>query len=239
MADTKTADALNQQQSETASTSQSGTERQDLQRAHQPGNGQTGNGQTGNGQTGNRAMTQAMPGTRQGQLQRRGTWPNDPFSLMQRMSDEMDELFETFGFGRGLLPGWRLPGFEGTTAPRSLRPGTELARTAWSPQIEVREKDNQLLVTADLPGMKKEDVKIEVEDDVLTISGERKDEREEKREGFYHSERSYGSFVRRIPLPEGVNAEEVKASFKDGVLEVKMPAPRRQETRSRQIEILG
>ncbi|HEX8501297.1 MAG TPA: Hsp20/alpha crystallin family protein [Pyrinomonadaceae bacterium] len=103
-------------------------------------------------------------------------------------------------------------------------------------QVEVFEREGQLVVRADLPGLKKEDVKVEVSNDTLTISGERKSEHEEKREGFYRSERSYGSFQRQIPLPEGVNADDARATFNNGVLEISIQAPQR-ESRSRRLEI--
>lgn len=95
----------------------------------------------------------------------------------------------------------------------------------WSPQIEVVERDNQFVVRADLPGMKKEDVKIEITDDALTLKGERKNEEKEEREGYYRSERSYGSFYRQIPLPKGAKTEEANAVFKNGVLEIAMACP--------------
>jgi HSP20 family protein len=95
----------------------------------------------------------------------------------------------------------------------------------WSPNIEVREKDNNIIVSADLPGLNKDDVKVELTDEGLCIQGERKQQHEEKREGYYRSERSYGTFSRIIPLPEGANAEQAKANFKDGVLEVTIPIP--------------
>jgi HSP20 family protein len=188
------------------------------------------NGQSGDG---NQSQALAKP-PQQGQLQRRDTLLSDPFTAMQRLASEMDDLFESFGFGRSPLFGRRRGPRFGQLAP--------LAQAAWSPQIEVEERgapdgSNQFVVRADLPGLKKEDVKINVEDDALTITGERKDQREEKREGSYHSERSYGSFQRSIPLPEGVNADEVQASFRNGVLEVTIPTPPRQPSRSRQIEV--
>ena len=80
-------------------------------------------------------------------------------------------------------------------------------------------------------------MKVEVADDTITISGERKSEHEEKGEGYYRSERSYGSFHRRLPLPEGVTADDADATFRDGVLEIEMQAPQRQEQRSRRLEI--
>jgi HSP20 family protein len=92
-------------------------------------------------------------------------------------------------------------------------------------------------VRADLPGLTKDDINIAVADDAITIRGERRQEREESEEGFYRSERSYGSFYRQIPLPEGVSAEDAEATFRDGVLEITMPAPQRAEQRSRRLEI--
>jgi len=80
-------------------------------------------------------------------------------------------------------------------------------------------------------------VNIEVENGVLTLSGERRHEDEENREGFYRSERIYGSFYRAIPLPEGVNEDQISATFNDGVLEVRVPLPQEQQRRGRRIEI--
>jgi HSP20 family protein len=103
---------------------------------------------------------------------------------------------------------------------------------AWSPQVEVFEQGGRLVVRADVPGLKKEDLKVEVTNDALILQGERKQEREDTREGFYHTERSYGRFYRAIPLPQGASAEGATASFKDGVLEVSLKAPPREEGRA-------
>lgn len=121
----------------------------------------------------------------------------------------------------------------------SLRwPSLEAAEVrAWSPTIEVFERDNRLVTKVDLPGLKKEDVKVEVTDGHLSISGERKREVEEKKKNVYRSEREYGSFCRAVPLPEGVKLEDVKATFADGVLEVSVPLPTRSEARIRKVEI--
>jgi HSP20 family protein len=179
---------------------------------------------------------QKRGGERQTDLQRRGpsapsVWAGpyggSPFGLMNRFAEEMDRLFEDFGMGRS----WLAPRFGREFGPRG-----EMGQALWSPQIEVFEREGQLVVRADLPGLNKDDIKVDITDDALTIQGERKQEHEEKREGYYRSEHSYGSFYRSIPLPEGVNAEEAKANFRDGVLEITIPAPQREQRR-RQLEI--
>jgi HSP20 family protein len=107
----------------------------------------------------------------------------------------------------------------------------------WTPQIEVTQRSNELIVRADLPGMNKDDVKVDVTEDAIVIQGERRREHEEERGGVYRSERSYGSFYRAIPLPEGAITDQAKATFKDGVLEIKLPAPPEQVTQGRRLEI--
>jgi HSP20 family protein len=149
-----------------------------------------------------------------------------PFALMRRFSEEMDRLFGDFGFGRSLASGF----------------GSEFGRLAdlegsmWSPQIEVFERKDKLIVRADLPGLTKDDINLDITDDAIKIRGERREEKEESEQGYYRSERSYGSFYREIPLPSGVNPEEANATFRNGVLEITLPAPARQ-TSSRRIEI--
>ena len=108
---------------------------------------------------------------------------------------------------------------------------------SWFPEIDVFEKDNRLVTKIDLPGIKKYDVKVEVTDHHLAISGERKTEAEKKKENFYRCEREYGSFYRTVPLPEGVKLEDVKATFSDGVLEVSIPLPAKLEAKARKVEI--
>lgn len=149
-----------------------------------------------------------------------------PFGFMRRFANDMERLFEDFeGFS-----------FPSIFRKESLPFGKDFEQVAWVPQIEVMQKDDQFIVRADLPGLKKSDVKVDVTDNLLTISGERKEEKEEKREGFYRSERSYGSFYRRIPLPEGAKTDTATAEFTDGVLEINMKAPER-EPRTRRLEI--
>jgi HSP20 family protein len=146
----------------------------------------------------------------------------DPFGLMREMSTEFGRLFDRS------LP--RLPRWPSLGRPAATEPG-------WYPDVDVFEHDNRLVTKIDLPGMKKEDVKVEITDGQLAISGERKTEAEEKGEHFYRCERDYGSFFRSVPLPEGTNADDVKATFTDGVLEVRVPLPARPEAKARRIEI--
>jgi HSP20 family protein len=135
----------------------------------------------------------------------------DPFDLLRQMTTDFDRMFDEAGW-----PSFRWPALQSQRL-------TETA--AWNPQIDVFEKDNRLVTKVDLPGLKKEDVKVEVIDGRLAISGERKTESEEKKNDFYRCEREYGSFYRAVPLPEGVKLDDVKASFADGVLEVSVPLP--------------
>jgi HSP20 family protein len=147
----------------------------------------------------------------------------DPFNLLRQMTSEFDRMFETSAW-----PSFRWPVFR-------TRPAAEAA--TWFPEIDVFEKDNRLVTKIDLPGMKKEDVKVEVTDGHLAISGERKTEAEEKKDNFYRCEREYGSFYRAVPLPDGVKLEDVKATFSDGVLEVSVPLPAKPEAKARKVEI--
>lgn len=125
----------------------------------------------------------------------------NPFSLMRRLSEEMDRAFaSSFGL-------WRPTGRE----------------MHFAPAIEVREEANNLVICADLPGIKKEDVRVECTNEGIAIEGERKQESEENRRGVHRTERSYGHFYRMIPLPEDAAVDQAKAQFKDGVLEVRIP----------------
>jgi HSP20 family protein len=109
------------------------------------------------------------------------------------------------------------------------RPGTGGASRRWIPAMDLVEKDDHLELRADLPGMSEGDVDIEIKDGVLTISGERKAEGEETREGYRRVERAFGSFIRSVALPEGVDPNDVKANFENGVLEIEIPKPKESE----------
>jgi HSP20 family protein len=145
-----------------------------------------------------------------------------PFEFMRRFGEEMDKLFGDFDFGRGWLP---------PAIARGATPGV------WAPQIEMFEQDGELIVRADLPGLTRDDVNVEIDNDAITIEGERRSEQSEDREGYYRSERSYGKFYRRLPLPDGVEAENANATFRDGVLEITMNAPKRTESKPRKVAI--
>jgi len=137
-----------------------------------------------------------------------------PFTLMRRLTEDMDRMFGGFGAGQRQEVG------------------------AFIPPVDIREENGNLIVSAELPGLNKEDVKIEVKNDVLAIQGERKREWSEEREGVHRSERSYGTFYRQIPLPEGANVEQAKAEFNNGVLEIRVPVPE-PARKTRQIPIEG
>src|SRR5437764_7271743 len=123
-------------------------------------------------------------------------------------SSEINRLFDTL--------------FEPSTANRAQR---------WAPAMDLVEADDHFVLKADLPGLGEDDVTIEVQDNVLTISGERKAEHERKEKGFYRLERSFGRFSRSLTLPEGVNSEAISANFDKGVLEVSIPKPEQRKPR--------
>ncbi len=142
----------------------------------------------------------------------------NPFAFMRRVTEELDRAF-------------------GLRSDIFGQP--EFYPKVWSPEIEVFERDNKFYVHVDLPGLNKEDVKIGITHDELTIEGERSFEKEEKEKGFYRTERTYGRFCRSIEIPEHVKAEAAVATFKNGVLEIEMPAIPIPEVNKRTVEIKG
>jgi HSP20 family protein len=131
---------------------------------------------------------------------------------MARLEREMEDLF-------GRLPAW---------------PWGEQER-GWAPAVDMIDRKDEIVLRADLPGLEEKDIEVTVQDNVLTIRGERKEETEEKKEDYYYSERSYGAFARALTLPAGVEADKVKATFKQGVLEVHLP--KAKEAKGKKIEI--
>jgi len=135
--------------------------------------------------------------------------PQEPLGLLRQMASELDRMFDE------PWTMFRWPA-DALTAPDGV---------IWAPKVDIVTKDNTLVTRVDLPGMKKEDVLVEVQDGKLTLSGERKKETKEEKDNFYREEREYGSFCRIVPLPKGIKADDVKATFANGVLEVKVPLP--------------
>jgi HSP20 family protein len=120
---------------------------------------------------------------------------------------------------------------------RRFGPGAGERDVTWTPDIETFQRGDHFVVRADLPGMKRDDITLQVTDDTLTIEGERRSEHAEHGDGYYRSERSYGTFCRVIQLPEGALAGSAKATFENGVLEVVMQAPPKEVSRGRRLEI--
>ena len=139
----------------------------------------------------------------------------DPIRDLDSLQSDMNRLFDRF-FDSG----------------RSAN-GSAVRR--WIPAMDLVESEDHLVLRADLPGMKEGDVEIEIKDGVLTVSGERKAEHEEKGEGFHRVERAFGRFSRSLSLPDGIDAGKVAAHFEDGVLEVKVPKP--EETKPTRVQI--
>jgi HSP20 family protein len=142
----------------------------------------------------------------------------EPLREFSTLQNEMNRLFNTV--------------FD---SPAPSNGGNTMRR--WMPAMDLVESGDHFVLRADLPGLSEEDVKIELEDATLTISGERAAEHESKDEGYYRLERAFGSFARTLQLPKGIDPESVSASFDRGVLEVRIPKP--EERKPRRIEIGG
>jgi HSP20 family protein len=140
----------------------------------------------------------------------------DPAGEVDSLQSEVNRLFDTFfANGRGGGPGTR----------------------RWVPAMDLAETEDELVLTADLPGMSEDDIAIEVKDGVLTISGERRDSRKEEGKGYHRVERSFGRFARNLSLPDGIDADRVAANFDRGVLEVRIPKP--EERKPHRVRIGG
>jgi HSP20 family protein len=126
----------------------------------------------------------------------------DPVRELDSLQGDMNRLFDRF--------------FEGRTTNGNRR---------WIPPMDLLETEDHLVLRGDLPGLTEDDIQIEVKDNVLTVSGERTADKEDRGEGYYRVERAFGSFSRSLTLPQGVDAEQVEANFDKGVLEVRIPKP--------------
>lgn len=136
----------------------------------------------------------------------------EPIRDLWDLSDDLNKFF--FGFGRK---------------------GDEEGQAMWAPTMDIYEDKEAIKVYVDLPGMKKEDISINVEDNVLTVKGERKFEEENKKKNYYRIERSYGTFRRSFALPNNVDTGKIAANMKDGILTVEIP--KKEEAKPKEIEI--
>jgi HSP20 family protein len=150
--------------------------------------------------------------------------PWRPFPEMARWERDIDQMFENF-LGRRLRP--FLPERWWSAA------GAEIS----TPAVDLYEEKDDIVVKADLPGMEKDNIEVNISDNRLTIKGEKKEEQEIKKENYYRSERSYGSFVRTLELPTEVQADKVKAAFKNGVLEIRLPKTEEAKKKETKVKV--
>ncbi len=168
-------------------------------------------------QPGNRQESKPIEPRRTRQPSRPLRWQiPSPFGMMRHLADEMDRMFENVGTPErtGRFTSWTEP-------------------AEFLPDVDVVQIDGKLIVRADLPGMTKDDVNVDITPNSVRIEGERRYEHETNQEGIFRSERNYGSFCREIPLPDGVTTDNATAKFKDGVLEVTMDASQIMQNRRR------
>jgi HSP20 family protein len=142
----------------------------------------------------------------------------DPFVELEDVSKQLNRIFGKF--------------------PARTEPGRELLTMAdWAPDVDITETDTAYLIKGEIPGVNKEDVKVNIENGMLTMSGERKQEKEEKGKKFHRIERSYGSFMRSFRLPDNVDESAVKAEFKDGMLNVTVPKSAQTKTKAINVSV--
>ena len=138
------------------------------------------------------------------------TWPSDLFGIQREMNKMFDGVFRGAG-------------------------DEDYSFSSWTPAVDIVEHDDEYLVKVELPGVNKEEVKLTLENNILTIRGEKKQEKETKKENYHRVERSYGSFQRSFTLPAAVKSDKIDASYKDGILTVSLP--KAEEAKPKQIEV--
>lgn len=152
------------------------------------------------------------------------TGPESEVQMYSSPFKEMERMFNDYFQQRFFAPAWM---------PRFKFP--ELADVSTS--VDMFEEGDNLVIKAELPGMKKEDINVDLKEDVITISGQKKSEEKTERKDFHRIERSFGSFTRRLQLPVEIKADKVEASFKDGVLEIKLPKSDAAKQKAKKIAI--
>jgi len=135
----------------------------------------------------------------------------DPFKDLQAIQDKIDRIFE-----------------------ESLR-GRDIVSGGWTPAVDIYETDDAIVLEAELPGMNEKDIEVKVEDNVLSIKGERKFEQERKEENYYRMERYYGTFQRSFTLPSNIDTDKIKAEYKKGILKIEMP--KKEQAKPKQIKV--
>jgi len=138
------------------------------------------------------------------------TWPSDLFGIQREMNKMFDGVFRGTG-------------------------DEDYSFSSWTPAVDIAEHDDEYLVKVELPGVNKDEVKLTLENNILTIRGEKKQEKETKKENYHRVERSYGSFQRSFTLPAAVKSDKIDASYKDGILKVSLP--KAEEAKPKQIEV--
>lgn len=159
---------------------------------------------------------------------------SDPWAEMRRMRREMDKLFQVASQQQNQA---RLTDGSNPDSSSSSALSTQFSAAPWRPVCDVKENDKDIVVHAELPGVKKEDIQVELHNGFLTISGERNEEKKEQGERYHRVERSYGKFARSVAVPEGVSEEQIKARYENGVLEVTMPKPQPTKPEPKRITV--
>jgi HSP20 family protein len=148
--------------------------------------------------------------------QRRYEW--DPFRDLLEIQKEMNKLFDS-------------------SISRSLDRKSDLLEGFWTPAVDINEEKDKYVIRADLPGLKQEEIDVSVDDDTLTIKGERKIEKHDREKNYYRTERAYGAFQRSFTLPSSVDTDKINATYKDGVLEVTIPKTEEQKKKKVKIDV--